>query len=45
MLGEIVSLMKNIVVAGSHGKTTTTSLISSIFCPQVLTVQQLMVVF
>ena len=31
MLGEIVSLMKNIVVAGSHGKTTTTSLISSIF--------------
>ena len=31
MLGQIVSLMKNIVVAGSHGKTTTTSLISSIF--------------
>ena len=31
MLGEIVSLMKNVVVAGSHGKTTTTSLISSIF--------------
>ena len=31
MLGHIVSLMKNIVVAGSHGKTTTTSLISSIF--------------
>ena len=30
MLGHIVSLMKNIVVAGSHGKTTTTSLISSI---------------
>ena len=28
MLGHIVSLMKNIVVAGSHGKTTTTSLIS-----------------
>ena len=31
MLGEIVSLMKNVVVAGSHGKTTTTSLISSVF--------------
>ena len=30
MLGQVVSLMKNIVVAGSHGKTTTTSLISSI---------------
>ena len=31
MLAHIVSLMKNIVVAGSHGKTTTTSLVSSIF--------------
>ena len=31
MLGHIVSLMKNIVISGSHGKTTTTSLISSIF--------------
>ena len=31
MLGNIVSLTKNIVVAGSHGKTTTTSLISGIF--------------
>tara|TARA_Y100000590_G_scaffold453747_1_gene599358 strand:+ start:3524 stop:4915 length:1392 start_codon:yes stop_codon:yes gene_type:complete len=31
MLGHIVSLMRNVVVAGSHGKTTTTSLISSIF--------------
>ena len=31
MLGHVVSLMKNIVVAGSHGKTTTTSLISNIF--------------
>ena len=31
MLGHIVSLMQNVVVAGSHGKTTTTSLISSIF--------------
>ena len=32
MLANIVSLMKNIVVVGSHGKTTTTSLnYSSIF--------------
>ena len=31
MLAHIVSLTKNIVVAGSHGKTTTTSLITSIF--------------
>ena len=31
MLGHIVSLMRNIVVTGSHGKTTTTSLISNIF--------------
>ena len=31
MLAHIVSLTKNIVVTGSHGKTTTTSLIASIF--------------
>ncbi len=31
MLGHIVSLMRNVVVTGSHGKTTTTSLISNIF--------------
>ena len=31
MLAHIVSLMKNIVVVGSHGKTTTTSLVTSIF--------------
>tara|TARA_Y100000741_G_scaffold247398_1_gene190041 strand:- start:1636 stop:3030 length:1395 start_codon:yes stop_codon:yes gene_type:complete len=31
MLANIVSLTKNIVVVGSHGKTTTTSLIASIF--------------
>ena len=31
MLAHIVSLMRNIVVVGSHGKTTTTSLITSIF--------------
>ena len=31
MLASTVSLMKNIVVVGSHGKTTTTSLITSIF--------------
>ena len=31
MLANIVSLTKNIVVTGSHGKTTTTSLIAAIF--------------
>ena len=31
MLASTVSLLKNIVVVGSHGKTTTTSLIASIF--------------
>merc|ERR1711924_444848 len=31
MLAHIVSLSKNTVVVGSHGKTTTTSLIASIF--------------
>ena len=31
MLGHIVSVMRNVVVTGSHGKTTTTSLVSSIF--------------
>ena len=31
MLAHISSLKKNIVVSGSHGKTTTTSLIASIF--------------
>ena len=31
MLAHITSLTQNIVVAGSHGKTTTTSLISGIF--------------
>ena len=36
MLAHIVSLMKNIVVVGSHGKTTTTSLITSIFQKQNL---------
>ena len=31
MLAHIVAFNKNIVVVGSHGKTTTTSLIASIF--------------
>ncbi len=31
MLGHITSLSKNITVVGSHGKTTTTSLIAGIF--------------
>ncbi len=31
MLGHIVSFMRSVVVTGSHGKTTTTSLVSNIF--------------
>ena len=31
MLAHVVSLKKNIVITGSHGKTTTTSLIAKIF--------------
>ena len=31
MLGLVVSLMNNIVVAGSHGKTTTTAILSHLF--------------
>ena len=31
MLGHIVSFMRNIAITGSHGKTTTTSLVSNIF--------------
>ena len=31
MLGHIVSFMRNVAITGSHGKTTTTSLVSSIF--------------
>ena len=31
MLANVVSLYKNVVVAGSHGKTTTTSIVSTIF--------------
>ena len=30
MLANIVALKKNIVVTGSHGKTTTTSLVANI---------------
>ena len=30
MLANIVSLKKNIIISGSHGKTTTTSLVSKI---------------
>ena len=29
MLGNVIALKKNIIIAGSHGKTTTTSLISN----------------
>ena len=30
MLANIVSLKKNIIISGSHGKTTTTSLVGKI---------------
>ena len=36
MLGHIVSFMRNIVVTGSHGKTTTTSFVSSIILQEIL---------
>jgi len=36
MLAHIVSLTKNIVVTGSHGKTTTTSLLAAIFSKTTL---------
>ena len=42
MLGHVVSLMKNIVVAGSHGKTTTTSLISNILVMALLSLVTLL---
>ena len=35
-MGHIVSLMNNIVIAGSHGKTTTTSLVAKILSDQKL---------
>ena len=43
MLAHIVSLTKNITVVGSHGKTTTTSLVASIFQKTKLDPQLLMV--
>ncbi len=36
VLADVVSLKKNIVITGSHGKTTTTSLISKILSDQKL---------
>ena len=36
MLADVVSKKKNIVITGSHGKTTTTSLISKILSDQKL---------
>ncbi len=36
ILADVVSLKKNIIVTGSHGKTTTTSLISKILSDQKL---------
>ena len=36
MLADVVSLKKNIIVTGSHGKTTTTSLVAKILSDQKL---------
>ena len=36
MLADVVSLKKNIIITGSHGKTTTTSLVSKILSDQKL---------
>ncbi len=36
VLASVVSLKKNIIVTGSHGKTTTTSLVAKIFSDQKL---------
>ena len=36
VLADVVSLKKNIIVTGSHGKTTTTSLIGKILSDQKL---------
>jgi len=42
MLAHIVSLTKNVVVVGAHGKTTTTSLVASIFQKTKLIPRQLL---
>jgi UDP-N-acetylmuramate--alanine ligase len=36
ILADVVSLKKNIIVTGSHGKTTTTSLVAKVFSDQKL---------
>ena len=36
VLADVVSLKKNIIITGSHGKTTTTSLVSKILFDQKL---------
>ena len=36
MLANVVSLKKNIIITGSHGKTTTTSLVAKILSDQKL---------
>ena len=36
VLADVVSLKKNIIITGSHGKTTTTSLVAKIFSDQKL---------
>ena len=36
VLADVVSLKKNIIITGSHGKTTTTSLVAKILSDQKL---------
>ena len=39
VLADVVSLKKNIIITGSHGKTTTTSLVAKILSDQKLDLQ------
>ena len=43
VLADAVSLKKNIIITGSHGKTTTTSLVAKIYQIKNLILQSLMV--
>ena len=44
MLAELMKNKKAIAIAGSHGKTTTTSLVGNILIKQILILLLLMVV-
>ena len=40
VLADVVSLKKNIIITGSHGKTTTTSLVSKILIMKMLNLDE-----